>query len=123
MEVATALAVDRIFDIAKALVVIVVGLMLARMAARTAERLLLPHQDRQAAMLARKGVFWFLTALVVVTALHQLGFNLGVLLGAAGILTVAIGFASQTSASNLISGLFLLGEKPFAVGDTVMVGD
>ena len=36
-----------------------------------------------------------------------------VLLGAAGILTVALGFASQTSASNVISGLFLLGERPF----------
>lgn len=123
MEWATALGIERLFDIAKALVVIVVGLMLARLAARLTERLLLSRQDRQAAMLARKGVFWLLTSLVVVTALHQLGFNLGVLLGAAGILTVAIGFASQTSASNLISGMFLLGEKPFAVGDMITVGD
>ncbi|MCC5888788.1 MAG: mechanosensitive ion channel family protein [Gammaproteobacteria bacterium] len=123
MEVAAAVGIDRMLDIAKALLILVVGLMLARVAARTTERLLLPHQDRQAAMLARKGVFWFLTALVAVTAMHQLGFNLGVLLGAAGILTVAIGFASQTSASNLISGMFLLGEKPFAVGDMITVGD
>jgi len=48
--------------------------------------------------------------------------DLSILLGAAGILTVAIGFASQTSASNIISGLFLLGEKPFGVGDIVKVG-
>jgi small-conductance mechanosensitive channel len=52
----------------------------------------------------------------------ELGFDLSVLLGAAGILTVAIGFASQTSASNVISGLFLLGERPFAVGDVIRVG-
>ena len=45
--------------------------------------------------------------------MHQLGFQLGVLLGAAGMLSVAIGFASQTSASNLISGLFLIAERPF----------
>lgn len=123
MDVATAVGIDRVLDIARALLVLVAGLMLARLAARTVERLLLPHQDRQVAMLARKGVFWSLIVLVLVTALHQLGFNLGVLIGAAGILTVAIGFASQTSASNLISGLFLLGEKPFAVGDTITVGD
>ncbi|HRH92162.1 MAG TPA: mechanosensitive ion channel family protein, partial [Agitococcus sp.] len=41
--------------------------------------------------------------------------------GAAGIFTVAIGFASQTSASNLISGLFLIGEGSFMVGDTIKV--
>lgn len=123
MEVAAAVGIDRLLDVARALLVLVVGLMLARFAARTAERLLLAHQDRQVAMLARKGVFWSLLGLTLITTLHQLGFNLGVLLGAAGILTVAIGFASQTSASNLISGLFLLGEKPFAVGDTITVGD
>jgi small-conductance mechanosensitive channel len=36
---------------------------------------------------------------------------------------VAVGFASQTSASNLISGLFLLAERPFSVGDIIKVGD
>jgi len=35
---------------------------------------------------------------------------------------VALGFAAQTSASNLISGLFLLGERPFVVGDMIQVG-
>lgn len=54
-------------------------------------------------------------------ALRTLGIDLSVLLGAAGILTVALGFASQTSASNLISGLFLLAERPFLVGDIIKV--
>jgi small-conductance mechanosensitive channel len=44
-----------------------------------------------------------------------------VFLGAAGILTVALGFASQTSATNLISGLFLIGEGSFEVGDTIQI--
>ncbi len=118
-----AMGLDHFLDISRALLVLVVGITLARFAARAVEKVVLTRNDRQLAMLARKGVFWPVTGLVLVTALHQLGFNLGVLLGAAGILTVAVGFASQTSASNLISGLFLLGEKPFAVGDTVMIGD
>jgi small-conductance mechanosensitive channel len=50
-----------------------------------------------------------------------MGFKISVLLGAAGVFTVAIGFASQTSASNLISGLFLIGEGSFVVGDTIQV--
>lgn len=60
---------------------------------------------------------------VVITILLELGFNLGALLGAAGIMSVAIGFASQTSLSNIISGIFLYGEKPFAVGDVVKIGN
>jgi small-conductance mechanosensitive channel len=35
---------------------------------------------------------------------------------------VAIGFASQTAASNLVSGLFLIGERPFGIGDVIQVG-
>jgi len=38
------------------------------------------------------------------------------------VLSVALGFASQTSVSNLISGLFLIGERPFRIGDTIRVG-
>lgn len=60
---------------------------------------------------------------IFITILLEFGFNLGALLGAAGIMSVAIGFASQTSLSNIISGIFLYGEKPFAVGDIVKIGD
>ena len=109
-------------QILRAVVVAVLGLVVARLASaglgRLAGRRASPHQM----MLLRRGSFYLILALFLVSALHQLGFNLGVLLGAAGILTVAIGFASQTSASNLISGLFLLAEKPFAIGDTIRVG-
>ena len=56
-----------------------------------------------------------------ISALRELGFDLSVMLGAAGILSVAIGFASQTSASNLISGIFLMLERPFSIGDVIRV--
>jgi len=72
--------------------------------------------------LFRRGIFYGIITLFTFAALHQLGFNLSVVLGAAGVFSVAIGFASQTSASNLISGLFLLGERPFSVGDVIRVG-
>lgn len=59
--------------------------------------------------------------IAVATALGVLGIELGVLLGAAGIATVALGFAAQTSVSNLISGTFLMVEQPFVVGDVIEV--
>jgi small-conductance mechanosensitive channel len=42
---------------------------------------------------------------------------------AAGIITAAVAFASQTSISNFLSGVFLIAEKPFVIGDYVAVDD
>ena len=76
----------------------------------------------QHTMLLSRGVFYAVMMLGFFQALRTAGFDIGVLLGAAGIVTVALGFAAQTSASNLISGLFLMGERPFVLGDAVQVG-
>ena len=102
----------------QALIVLLVGWLLARLVSRTAARLAALHLDLHQTTILRRVVFYVILGLVIATALHQLGFRLGVLLGAAGVLTVAIGFASQTSASNLISGLFLIAERPFQIGET-----
>ena len=104
----------------RAAVKIGLGLVLGRLAGSGLTRLL-PIEDAQRAMILRRASFYGIAGLFTASALMELGFDLSVLLGAAGILTVAIGFASQTSASNVISGLFLLGERPFAVGDVIRV--
>lgn len=72
-------------------------------------------------MIVSKVVFYIGFILLCVSALHEAGFSLGPLLGAAGILGVALGFASQTSVSNVISGFFLMGEKAFEIGDILNV--
>ncbi|MCF7975299.1 MAG: mechanosensitive ion channel family protein [Phycisphaerae bacterium] len=89
------------------------------LAARSAKRKL----SAQGAMLLRKGIFYVGTTIIILQVLHQLNFQLGALLGAAGIVGIALGFASQTSVSNIISGLFLISEHPFEVGDQIRVGD
>ncbi len=45
------------------------------------------------------------------------------LLAGAGILAVAVGFASQAALSNIISGLFIIIYKPFGVNDRITVRD
>jgi len=65
------------------------------------------------------GTIGFATAALIF--LHELGFDVTAILGAAGILGIAIGFAAQTSISNVISGFFLISEKSFEVGDVVNV--
>ncbi len=107
---------------ARAVVVLAVGLLVARIVSRVVARVLTARLEPQQTLLLRRFLYYGITALFAVAALHQLGFNLGVLLGAAGVLSVAIGFASQTSASNLVAGLFLIAEKPFAIGDVIQIG-
>jgi small-conductance mechanosensitive channel len=105
-----------------AAVILVVGWILTRFLSRNTDRLVTRYAGAQQGLLARRVTYYGLLALVLVSVLRELGFELSVLLGAAGVLSVAIGFASQTSASNLISGLFLMAEKAFVVGDIVQVG-
>jgi small-conductance mechanosensitive channel len=112
---------ERVISLIRAVFIMVAGLVVARLLGRWAGKLAGVRLRAPQAQLLRRAVFYGITGLVVVTALHELGFNPGVLLGAAGILTVAVGFASQTSASNLVSGLFLIAEKPFEIGDIVTV--
>ena len=113
---------EKLWDIAGAFIQIIVGLVIARLASTTIIRLVSNKTDAHRLMLLKRGSYYSILALFLISALHELGFNLSVLIGAAGIFSVAIGFASQTSASNLISGLFLVAERPFSVGDVIRVG-
>lgn len=114
---------ERLWTYGRALLVLVVGLALARGIAAAVARLFKRRTSQQDAMVLRRVVRYSLGMLVLMACLNVLGLKLSVLLGAAGILTVAIGFASQTSASNLISGLFLIVERPFVVGDVIQIGE
>src|SRR5690606_23605267 len=79
------------------------------------------YAGAQQVMLARRAVYYGLLGLGTASALRELGFNLGVLLGAAGVVTVAVGFGAQTGASDLVSGLFLIGGNAVRVGVLVRV--
>lgn len=113
---------EQISPFVRAAIVMVVGYFLSSLVARTVIRLAGKNISKHQHVVFRRMIFYVLLGVFLVSALNEMGFKLSVLLGAAGILSVAIGFASQTSASNLISGLFLLGEKPFVVGDVIRVG-
>ncbi len=107
----------------RAIILVVLGLLLASLSARLTARALRARLTPQLLQLARRGVFYGLLGVFIAAALAELGFSIGVIMGAAGVLTVALGFASQTTASNLISGLFLIGERSFEIGDIIRVGD
>lgn len=99
-----------------------VGVPVVLFASRRISRWLSDHTSGQQALVVGKLILYTGVPLILMVALWELGFSLAPLLGAAGVLGIAVGFASQTSISNVISGLFLLGERPFQVDDVIQVG-
>lgn len=112
-----------VLTIIRVAVPVIVGIPLTLLLASMAARVVRNKYTQQAGMLVRKAITYTGVILVLIMVLNQLGFQLTALLGAAGIAGIAIGFASQTSVSNVISGVFLISEKPFQVGDLIRVGD
>ncbi|TVR43741.1 MAG: mechanosensitive ion channel family protein [Planctomycetota bacterium] len=105
------------------LLILAIGYPLLRLGVGQLRRAILRKSSVQASQLAGKAVFYIGIIALLSIVLHEMGFNLTAVIGAAGILGVAIGFASQTSLANIISGIFLIGERPFAVGELIQVGD
>lgn len=114
---------DRLEDLIFGLIILLVGWFLARTLRSALLRTLPGRFTAHQRAIWGRGIYYLVFLIFIVAALHQMGFKLSVFLGAAGILTVAIGFASQTSASNLISGLFLIGEGAFTIGDWIKIGE
>ena len=114
---------DVIFQWVRALLVMIIGVVIARLTSRGLYRVTEGPMGLDTATILRRFSFYILVVVTLMTALREIGFSLSVVIGAAGILSVAIGFASQTSASNLISGVFLVAEKSFRLGDIIKVGD
>jgi len=104
----------------RAVLILAAGLVASRVVRR---RLRLGRLDPQHRLIVVRLTSYALLGVSVAWALQELGVKLGVLLGAAGVLTVAAGFAAQTSASNLISGLFLMVEQPFRIGDVITLAE
>lgn len=73
------------------------------------------------AMAVSKIISYVFYVLIVMYVLGLFGINLSAVWGAAGIAGVAIGFAAQTSVSNLISGLFVVTDKAMKIGDFIEV--
>ena len=59
----------------------------------------------------------------VATAAQIVGFPIGSIVAGAGLVGLTISLAAQESASNLFSGIVILLDKPFSVGDWITVGD
>jgi small conductance mechanosensitive channel len=61
--------------------------------------------------------------LAFILVLGELGINLGPIIASAGIIGVAIGFGAQNLVKDFLSGIFMMVEDQYGVGDVVDVGE
>lgn len=107
----------------KVAAILVIGFVVVRIIASATRRLLAKSLSERGRMILQKTIVYVGVVIVVIMALGELGVKLSALLGAAGVVGIAVGIASQTSLGNIISGLFLVSEKTFVIGDVITVGD
>jgi len=65
-------------------------------------------------------VLWIVGVLMV---LQEVGIEVGPMIAAAGIIGLAFGFGGQYLIKDLISGLFIILENQYRIGDSVCLGD
>ncbi|MGN6741348.1 mechanosensitive ion channel family protein [Dyella sp.] len=109
--------------LAAALLVVLVGIWVARRLANVAERAFgRARFDVTLASFLRNLLYGILIALLIVTALQVAGVPSAPLVAALGAGGLAIGLSLQGSLSNLAWGVLLALFRPFRVGDFVEVG-
>lgn len=64
-----------------------------------------------------------IVAIIVLEVLDQLGIDLAPLIASAGIIGVAFGFGAQSLVKDFISGVFMIMEDQYGVGDWVDLGE
>ncbi|MBX7494109.1 mechanosensitive ion channel [Qipengyuania sp. 1NDW9] len=111
-------------DIAGAFAVLIFGLLAAKLISGWVQRAL-NRSDRFDATVANflsNLVKYALWAMVIVTVLTQFGVETTSILAALGGMALAIGLALQGTLSNVASGVMILVQRPFKIGEAISAG-
>lgn len=81
------------------------------------------QRARTIASLLRSCVSIVVFSLAIVLSLGELGLDLTPLIASAGVLGVAIGFGARNLVQDFLSGVFMLLEDQYGIGDVIDVGE
>jgi len=112
--------IDKLFRI---VFILILGIGSIHLLSFMVKRSLYKHLSRQSMMLVLRTIIYTGYIGLVLMVIRELNYDLTALFGAAGVVGIVIGVASQTSIGNIISGLFLVSEKSFELGDVIRIGD
>lgn len=123
-EKAVQLVIDYGLKIVAAVVILVIGYLVAKYISKKMEQFMLKRDfaDVSLAAITRKTTFTILMIVVLLMVLERFGVkttSIVALLGAAGL---AVGLALQGTLSNIAAGVVLLVLKPFRSGNAVKIG-
>jgi small-conductance mechanosensitive channel len=107
----------------KVVLIAVIGISIVQLLAFIAGKMVGSGKSKHLKMIVRRAIVYTGFVLIVLLILKTLGVQAGALFGAAGVMGIVLGIASQTSIGNIISGIFLVSERSFEIGDLVRVGD
>ncbi len=109
-------------DLVEALLIIIGAVIIAKIATINLRRLLKERMAKEHVELLCKALKYLILFVAFVAVLQMFGISMSGLLVASGFLGMAIGFASKSAIGNLISGLFLMVERPIKIGDAIEIG-
>ena len=114
-----------ITSIALGIIIILVFVFLSRWLRKIAKTRLFPKYklDEGIQLVIMKLAHYLLVGLGIIVAVQSIGLNLTSLAVVFGLLSVGIGFGLQNVASNFVSGLIILFERPIKIGDRITIGD
>ena len=112
------------FDVIGALIILIVGWMLAGWADRTTRKKLekSPRVDNTLAPFLSNIARYLILAVVVIAVLGQFGIETASIIAVLGTLGLAVGLAMQGTLSHFAAGVVLLILRPFKVGDYIDSG-
>ena len=111
------------WDWGRAGIILVVALVASRVVKFVLKRVLASRWDDAVVDLIARLVGYAIVAFGTIYALEQLGVRVGPLLGALGIVGIALAFALQDILENFVAGLLLQIRRPFSYGDQISSGD
>ncbi|MDP6156496.1 MAG: mechanosensitive ion channel family protein [Candidatus Thermoplasmatota archaeon] len=112
-----------VLDLIFGVVIILVSLIISKIITTYLKRAIKHRISKDYFGLIVKLVHTIIIFFVILSVLPLLGVNLAGMLVAGGIVALVIGFASQSTVSNLISGIFLMIDRTVKIGDSVNIGD
>jgi len=122
--IATTIEIGKLLpNIMYVILCLIIGYPSSKLAGVLAANAAAKHMSPHHAMIIRRAVFYLVFLMFFILILWILGLDPKALLGAGGIVAAALAFASTTGMSNMISGFFLIFEKPFIVGDYIVVSE
>jgi len=108
------------FQVLGAMIILIVGVLLARWIGNTTDRWLEPRvKEPPMRLLIVRAIRILVLMLTLLVALDKFGFQIAPLVAAVGVAGVGVGFAFHGVLANVIAGLSIIFTRPYRIGEYI----